>query len=161
LVDRVDCQLIVALAFVLGLRPGEIAGLQWGDVDATSLHIRRATARGVVGECKTASSVATLPLINPVLIPLRLWHEKSGKPSEGWIFPGETGDLPLSLESLTARAIVPILKKKKIEWKGPIRWPPWRRNNIDQVDRRRIGRATDTASQESRRHDCVLRQATP
>ena len=118
LVDRVDCQLIVALAFFLGLRPGEIAALQWGDVDATSLHIRRATARGVVGECKTESSVATLPLINPVRVPMKLWHEKSGDPTEGWIFPGETGELPLSLESLTARVIVPILKASKIEWKG-------------------------------------------
>jgi hypothetical protein len=49
---------------------------------------------------------------------LKLWHEKSGKPSKGWIFPGETGELPLSLESLTGRIIVPILKEKKIEWKG-------------------------------------------
>ena len=118
LVDRVDCQLIVALAFFLGLRPGEIAGLRWEDFDENAVHIRRAAARGVVGETKTKSSVASVPLIAPVRIPLNLWREKSGNPSEGWVFPSTTGkDSPLDLKSLVQRVIVPTLKEKKMEWK--------------------------------------------
>src|SRR4029077_12429885 len=80
LVEHVDCQLIVALAFFLGLRPGEIQGLRVEDIDSVPdeqglrwIHIRRAVARNVVGETKTTSSVASLPLIAPVLIPLNLW----------------------------------------------------------------------------------------
>jgi hypothetical protein len=40
LVDHTNCQAIMALAFFLGLRPGEIAGLRWSDVEAEWLHIR-------------------------------------------------------------------------------------------------------------------------
>jgi len=116
LVERVDCQLIMALAFFLGLRPGEIQGLQWEDFDEEWVHIRRAVARGVVGETKTKSSVASLPLIAPVRIPLNLWRQKSGSPSEGWVFPNGN-DKPLDLKSLVHRVIVPTLKAKKIEWK--------------------------------------------
>ena len=123
LVDHVDCQLIVALAFFMGLRPGEIQGLRWEDVDSVPddqglrwIHIRRAVARNVVGETKTASSVASLPLIAPVKIPLELWRQKSGKKTEGWVFPNQKGK-PIDLRSVISRTIVPTLAEKKIEWK--------------------------------------------
>jgi integrase len=123
LVDHVDCQLIVALAFFLGLRPGEIQGLRWEDVDSVPddqglrwIHIRRAVARNVIGETKTTSSVASLPLIAPVLIPLDLWRAKRGKPSEGWLFPNGKGK-PVDLGSVIARTILPTLEANNIEWK--------------------------------------------
>jgi integrase len=123
LVEHVDCQLIVALAFFLGLRPGEIQGLRWEDVDSVAddqglqwIHIRRAVARNVIGETKTTSSVASLPLIAPVLIPLNLWRAKRGNPVEGWIFPNGKGK-PVDLRSVIGRTIVPTLNGKKIEWK--------------------------------------------
>jgi integrase len=123
LVEHVDCQLIVALAFFLGLRPGEIQGLRWEDVDSDPderglqwIHIRRAVARNVVGETKTASSVASLPLIAPVLIPLNLWREKRGNPTEGWLFPNGK-DQPVDLRIVIKRTIMPTLRAKNIEWK--------------------------------------------
>jgi integrase len=116
LVEHVDCQLIVALAFFLGLRPGEIQGLKWQDIDDKWIHIRRAVARNVVGETKTKSSVASVPLIAPVRIPLTLWREKKGNPSEGWLFPNAKGK-PVDLRSVISRTIVPTLEAKNIEWK--------------------------------------------
>jgi integrase len=123
LVDHVDCQLIVALAFFLGLRPGEIQGLRWEDIDSAPdsqgrqwIHIRRAVVRNVVGQTKTPSSVASLPLIAPVNIPLELWRQKSGKKTEGWLFPNQKGK-PVDLRSVISRTIVPTLAEKKIEWK--------------------------------------------
>jgi integrase len=121
LVEHVDCQLIIAFAFFLGLRPGEIQGLKWEDIDEKWVHIRRAVVRNVVGETKTTSSVASLPLIAPVKIPLKLWRQKcsarseSGK-AEGWLFPNAKGK-PVDLKSLVSRVIVPTLKAKGIEWK--------------------------------------------
>ena len=123
LVEHVDAQLIVALAFFLGLRPGEIQGLKWEDIDTTAdadgvrwLHIRRAVARNVVGETKTKASVASLPLIGPVLVPLALWHQQKGKPSEGWVFPNSKGK-PVDLRTVTSRKIVPTLTANNLEWK--------------------------------------------
>jgi len=123
LVEHVDCQLIVAFAFFLGLRPGEIAALRWEDIDSTPdehgrqwIHIRRAVARNVVGETKTKSSVASLPVITPVRVPLELWRKKSGDKTEGWVFPNAKGK-PFDLRTLIGRIIVPTLTAKKIEWK--------------------------------------------
>src|SRR5579864_1656531 len=94
LVERVDCQLIVALACFLGLRPGEISGLRWEDIDTIPgeqgrrwIHISRAVARNVVGETKTPESAASLPLYAPLPLLLDLWRQKSGGKNEGWIFP--------------------------------------------------------------------------
>jgi integrase len=116
LVDHVDCQLIVALACFLGLRPGEIAGLRWEDFDREYVHIRRSVVRGKLGTPKTAESLAQIPLIDPVRIPLRLWHQKSGNKKEGWLFPSDA-DTPATLNNYVNRIIKPTLKKKKIQWK--------------------------------------------
>ncbi len=88
----------------------------------------RSLWRGVVGETKTRSSVASLPLIAPVLIPLNLWRQKCGNPSEGWVFSNKVGK-PLDLKSLVHRVIVPTLKAKKIEWEDALCWPSRSRND--------------------------------
>jgi integrase len=116
LVENVDCQLIVSLAFFLGLRPGEIQGLRWEDIDDNWIHIRRAVVRNVVGETKTKSSVASLPLIAPVRIPLTLWRQENNNPREGWLFPNAKGK-PVDLRSVISRTIVPTLEQKEIKWK--------------------------------------------
>lgn len=116
LVDRVDCQLIMALAFFLGLRPGEIAGLQWSDVDEDWLHIRRAVVRRIVGETKTAESTTSVPLIQPVKGLLKLWRKKSGK-AKGWVFESSRGT-PIDLTNLARTTIIPTLEKAKLKWKG-------------------------------------------
>lgn len=115
LVDRVECQLIMALAFFLGLRKGEIAGLQWGDVDADFVHVRRAIGRGMVGTPKTRKSTRSVPLIAPVRLFLGLWRQKCR--GDGWVFPGR-GAEPASLDGLAGRVIRPTLEKAGLPWKG-------------------------------------------
>jgi len=116
LVNYVDAQLVVALAFFLGLRPSEIAALRWEDFDANSVHIRRAVVNGIVGTCKTLESVATLPLIDQVLIPLTLWRQKCGNPQSGWVFENKNGK-PADLKDMVRRIIRPTLQAAGLEWK--------------------------------------------
>ncbi|GAC1427851.1 MAG: hypothetical protein NVS9B5_00020 [Terriglobales bacterium] len=134
LVDHVDCQLIVSLACFLGLRPGEIEALRWEDFDSSTLHIRRNVVRGILGTPKTEESSDSLPLIDRVRIPLELWRQKCGGPTEGWLFPS-TGVLtakrigttelaylvgkaaPMALNNIVNRKIKPVLGAEKITWK--------------------------------------------
>jgi integrase len=116
LVDRVDCQLIMSLACFLGLRPGEIAALRWEDFDQDNVHIRRSVVRGIVGTPKTKESIASLPLIDRVRIPLELWRQKSPDTS-GWVFPS-VNNTPIDLHNLVARVIRPALDAEEIVWKG-------------------------------------------
>jgi integrase len=130
LVTHVDCQLVLSLCCFLGLRPSEVAALRWEDFDADSIHIRRAVVRGHVDEPKTPESVATLPLINQVHVPLKLWHRQCGGPTEGWVFKSRN-DTPVDLHNVVNRIIIPhvtgegrcvpcdgVPKKSKVEWKG-------------------------------------------
>ncbi len=116
LVDHVDCQLIMALACFLGLRPGEIAALKWEDFDDDFVHIRRAVVRGIVGDTKTPESVASLPLIGQVRIPLALWRRKCGNPLDGWVFKSRK-NTPIDLHNVIARTIRPTLAEKGVPWK--------------------------------------------
>ena len=88
LVDHVDAQLVLALCCFLGLGPAEISGLQWGDIDADWINIRRnkpATGK-VVGPPKTKERMAALPLIDQVRVPLELWRAKCENTDEGsWV----------------------------------------------------------------------------
>jgi len=134
LVDRVDCQLVIALACFLGLRPNEIAPLRWEDFDEDWLHIRRGYVRGKLDVPKTEESIASLPVIDQVRVPMELWRRKSGDPSEGWLFPSNgvlpaeriiapemkrfaNGPSPIDLHNLISRVILPILAKAGIQWK--------------------------------------------
>jgi integrase len=117
LVDHVDAQLVIALSFFAGLRPGEIAAVRWEDFDANSVHIRRAVVRGIVGTCKTPESEATLPLIDQVLVPLELWRQKCGHPKVGWVLESKNGT-PADLHNMVARVIVPTLKDAGLKWKS-------------------------------------------
>jgi integrase len=111
LVDHVDCQLVMALACFLGLRPGEIAALRWEDFDADCVHIRRSIVRGLVGTPKTPESLASLPLLAQVRIPFSLWHRRCGKPTEGYVFQSKNGT-PVDLHNLIARVIRPHIEGK-------------------------------------------------
>ena len=129
LVDHVDAQLVMVLSCFLALRPGEIAALRWEDFDSESVHIRRSVVRGIVDTPKTLESVASLPLIDQVKVPLVLWQQKCGNRREGYVFESRNGT-PVDLHNLIARVIRPhvegkrecescgkIPKKSGVEWK--------------------------------------------
>jgi integrase len=112
LVDHVDAQLVIALACFLGLGPAEIAGLQWGDVDAEWIHIRRnKPEHGKVGPPKTKERAASLPLLDEVRVPLELWREKSESTgNDDWIIP--------DLHNMVARVIRPHIQGERFVRKG-------------------------------------------
>ncbi|HEY6768006.1 MAG TPA: tyrosine-type recombinase/integrase [Candidatus Sulfotelmatobacter sp.] len=116
LVDHVDCQLIMALSFFLGLRKGEIQALQWSDIDGGYVHIRRNVTRCHITTPKTKKSVRSLPLIQPVKGLLLLWRAKC-ESEQLWLFQNERGTSQ-DLDAISAKIIKPALTKNKLEWKG-------------------------------------------
>jgi integrase len=108
LVEHPDCQAVMALACFCGLRPGELQGLRWNDIEDEWIHIRRSVVRGVEGELKTEKSTRSLPLITPVRIALSLWRQKAGD-NERVFGP---------LRKLVVFTIRPTLRKRGLDWKG-------------------------------------------
>jgi len=136
LAAHVDCQLVLSLACFLGLRPGEIAALKWADIEGDWLHVQRSVVRGDVDRPKTRESIAKLPIVDAVRVPLELWREKAkpndeSKPTAGWVFPS-SNDTPVDLHNMISRVIMPHLEGKRkcvlckkvpsvakqVEWKG-------------------------------------------
>lgn len=64
LIEHTDAQLVMALSFFAGLRKGEIQGLQWADVDADYIHVRRAFSRVWLVHLKARRLYAPSPLFN-------------------------------------------------------------------------------------------------
>jgi integrase len=124
----VDAQTVVAISFFLGLRPSEIAGLKWEDVEEDQVNIRRAVVKGTVDETKTPESAARLPLIQPVKGLLQMWNDICAGATVGWVFPNQRRG-PLNVDSLCHHVIKPLIRKwneenaaqgveERLEWKG-------------------------------------------
>ena len=125
LLGDTQAQLVFCLAAFLGLRPGEIAGLQHGDVtedaDGVWINVRRSAWRGLVGATKTEESVASLLLIEPVKTLLREWQRQSSQASVNvWMFPSSRGgkflEKPCDISGYSKRVIAPALKQKNITY---------------------------------------------
>jgi integrase len=106
LIDHVDAQLVLTIACFLGLGPAEIAGLQWGDIDAKDIHIRRNRMQGEVTTTKNKWRSAAVPIIDQVRVPLELWRAKCEDTSDGvWLIS--------DLHNLVSRVIKPHVQGKK------------------------------------------------
>jgi integrase len=103
LVDHVDAQLVLTLACFLGLGPAEISGLQWGDIDSTSIHIRRNRKQSEVTTTKNKWRAASVPIIDQVRVPLELWRKKCAATADGdWLIS--------DIHNLVGRVIKPHVK---------------------------------------------------
>jgi len=91
----------ITVGLTTGLRPGEIRGLRWSDVDLTEREgvvsgavrvaatLARVEGALVRTEPKTVSSVRTIPLLPMTAAALYQWRAESG--GEGWVFHGFRG----------------------------------------------------------------------
>lgn len=107
----------VALIFFAGLRPGEARGAQWQDYDGSELKITRSIFGTHVSPPKTRSSMAPVPIIEPLRAILDELRRADGNPTTGAILRGPTAK-PLNLDNLARREIVPVLAQHSIPWKG-------------------------------------------
>jgi integrase len=74
-------RLVYALAFYTGLRIGEIFALDWSDVDLTGGSLR-------VRESKTEAGKRRVPILEPLLPPLKAALLAQGRPDGGYVVRG-------------------------------------------------------------------------
>ncbi len=101
-------QIMVLLAGAYGLRVSELLALKWEDIDAEKkmIHIRRKYTRGKLGETKTTSSEAPLPIADGILKALAVWRPKTG--DSEWLFPSPRTGGPRSASMLLEKGLKPI-----------------------------------------------------
>jgi len=110
-------RLIVKLAVLAGMRPGEIFGLRHGRVTDNVADVRERVYRGRLDTPKTRKSVRLVALSDSVRVDLESWRAES--PSSGpdsWLFPSEKLTTSLSKNNVMYRHIRPKLKAVGLEW---------------------------------------------
>jgi integrase len=100
-------RVIVMIGAMIGLRIGEILGLQVEDLDCGTLHVRRSWCRGQVGGTKNGKD-RELPV--PSFLGEALRDYCAQRPTTGWLFTGESGK-PLSDRNLIQRHVYPVAQR--------------------------------------------------
>src|SRR5262249_11184075 len=97
-------------------RPGEIFGLRRTRLSGNTADIQERIYRGKLDTPKTQKSIRTVPFSARVREDLENWLAVSPGGAEGWLFPSEKLDTPLSKDNVLYRHMRPKLKKMKLEW---------------------------------------------
>jgi integrase len=104
-------RLIVKLAVLAGMRPGEIFGLHRGHLEKTYLNVRQRVYRGDIDTPKTKKSAREVGLSDGLREDIAAWLANSPNAGpDGWLFPSETLTTPLAKDNVWRRHIGPMLK---------------------------------------------------
>jgi integrase len=109
--------LVCMLATTAGMRPGEIFGLKWKDIEADSIYIAQRVYRGKIDSPKTGRRIVALS--KRLQETVAQGREQSGYPGleeQEWVFPSEGRKTPLAKDNCWHRLIKPKLKKVNIAW---------------------------------------------
>jgi integrase len=101
------------LAVATGLRFGELAALEWSDVDllARELHVRQAYTSGIGVEAPKSNEPRTIDLTPQAAALLEAWLFESG--GDGLVFEREEGGY-IDAAYMTKRVLYPALKRAGI-----------------------------------------------
>jgi integrase len=109
-------RLVVKLAVLTGMRPGEIFALTWERLNSTYIDIRQRVYRGVIDTPKTTLSIRHAALPEGLLREIEAWREVSSITSDdAWVFPSERMT-PMSKDNCWNRNIKPKLRKVGLGW---------------------------------------------
>jgi integrase len=115
-------QLIFRLAAVEGMRPGEIEGLQYGDIHErfvapqqdleVHLSVRRRRYRGITDTPKTKASIRDVPLTQSTQRVLGMYTiELDDWSADAWLFPSKNPRRPINYSNIFRRRIKPMLDR--------------------------------------------------
>ena len=110
-------RLIYMLAFVAGMRPGEIFGLKWTHIGDNYVDMVQRVYRGKVDSPKTVRSRRQAALADDLVSLIVQWRDLSFRSDpDAWLFPSERMTTPLSKENWWRRHAKPRLDPLGLSW---------------------------------------------
>jgi integrase len=110
-------RLILKLAGIAGMRPGEIFALRWSDFDGRYASIERRIYEGEIDTPKSYKSIRRAAFSQSVATDLDEWRALCPDVSPGaWVFPSETGKTPVRRGNIWRRCIGPKLVEAGLGW---------------------------------------------
>jgi integrase len=109
-------RLILKLAGIAGMRPGEVLGLKWANMEPPYARIRQRVYRGEIDSPKSPKSIRKAALGEGLLAEISQWRAFCVDTTpDAWVFPSETGKTPLRQNSVWRR-VGPKLEVAGIGW---------------------------------------------
>jgi integrase len=110
-------RLIFKLAGIAGMRPGEIFGLKWVNLEPPYADVCQRVYHGDIDTPKSPKSIRKAALSESLLSDVARWRELSlNTAPDSWVFPSETGKTPLRTDNCVRRHIHPKLRAVGLEW---------------------------------------------
>jgi integrase len=110
-------RLILLLALLAGMRPGEIFALTWERLESEYADIRQRIYRGDIDSPKSVYSVRWAALSDGLLAAIQEWKTMSVDPSAtSWVFPSEKLTTPLRKDNCWRRHFKPQLEAVGLGW---------------------------------------------
>ena len=98
------------------MRPGEIFGLRWANLEPPYADVRQRVYHGEVDSPKSPKSIRKAAFKESLLCEVARWRELSVSTApDAWVFPSETGKSPLRTDNCWHRHIGPKLKAVVLE----------------------------------------------
>lgn len=110
-------RLILKLAGIAGMRPGEIFGLKWANLEPPYAEIRQRVYRGDIDSPKSPKSIRRAALGESLLSEVSQWRALCVNTApDAWVFPSENGTTPLRKDNVWRRHVGPKLKAAGLGW---------------------------------------------
>jgi len=125
---------MVLIAGCLGLRAGEIVGLQWADFDfgKLTLLVQRSVVHGRVDDVKTEYSRDFVPLAPELVAELLAYRERCYATKDGWLFANPATGRPYHQEEIQKKHIRAAAKAAGIT--ANIGWKTFRHSYRSWLD---------------------------
>lgn len=110
-------RLILRPAGIAGMRPGEIFGLKWVNLEPPYADIQQRVYRGDIDSPKSPRSIRKAALGESLLSEVGQWRALciNTAPS-AWVFPSENVETPLRKDNVWRRHVAPKLKAAGLGW---------------------------------------------
>ncbi len=111
-------KVFVYLAFTTGMRPGELMGLQWDDIDFEKkvIHLKRSITKGVI-KTDTLTKNHNRLVIVPGFV-LNMLHKHKTKSKNEWVFVSRLNKPYTESKGIANRHFKPLLDELGVEYKG-------------------------------------------
>jgi integrase len=114
---------VVATASFVGLREGELRGVEWPDYNRIEMKVNRSIWKSVVNRAKTRASRNSVPVIPALATILDEYRMSMHNPNSGLVFHSGNGE-PMAMDKLAQRVIRPSIEAIGLPWYG---WHGFRR----------------------------------
>lgn len=111
-------KVFIYLAFTTGMRPGELMGLQWRDIDFDKkiIHLKRSITKGIIKEDTVTKNHNRLIIVADFVLAMLAEHKEDSKTE--WVFTSRLNKPYTESKGIANRHLKPLLESIGVRYRG-------------------------------------------